>query len=107
MSNSDIPVITADDRGIWRRTGDSVGHGIEWSEIVRVSGAKLDCVTQHRCYLELDFEFGEFVELYDDWDGFDSAVAALAQRFDLPADWFARVSAMAPEDAPIEIWTRS
>ena len=104
---SDAPTLIADDNGVWRVDPNGNRFGIEWLEIHAISGAQLDCFTEHRSYIELEFENSHIFELYDDWPGFDSCLAAIASRFWFDDDWFSPVPAMAPGDDPIVFWRRS
>ena len=60
------PRVFADHRGVWRE--DKLGHpfGIEWDEIVRIGGYKLDGVTELFTVVELDDPSGHFIEMHAD-----------------------------------------
>ena len=107
MATDDASTLIADDNGVWRVDPDGNRFGIAWDEIHAVSGAQLDCFTEYRSYIELDFENGHFLELYEDWPGFDSLLPAIAARFGFADDWFSPVPIMAPGDDPIVIWRHS
>jgi hypothetical protein len=64
------PILSTDAQGVWRE--DTPGHryGIEWGEIYRVVGGKLDGITEMNTYVELEFDYGHFLEFYDCWPGF-------------------------------------
>ena len=46
-----------------------------------VSGYKLDCMTRVVTVVTLDWDFGEFFELMDDWPGFDDVVGQLLGHY--------------------------
>jgi hypothetical protein len=108
--SDEYPRLFADDQGVWRE--DTPGHpsGIEWGEIDRVSGHKLDAVTQVHTCVVLDFEYGEFIEMYDTWPGFGQVVAALTEKLPgIPDDWFERIQqldAFGPSVESIDVWQR-
>ena len=108
MSKVSSPRLYADDRGVWRE--DQPGHpfGIEWGDIYRVGGYKLDCVDEVDTVLELDFEYGHFIELNSTWAGFESVVNALKINLDgLDPRRFDQLEASEPSDGPVEVWERS
>ena len=99
--------IRADDRGVWVEDGaTSRRYGIEWGEIFRVHGSKLDLIDSECTILELDFSFGEFIELNSLTPGFAEVVEAMTARLGLDADWFQQIERLAPLDAPITVWRR-
>lgn len=108
MSDPKSPRLYADDRGVWRE--DKPGHpfGIEWDEIYRIGGYKLDCVTEIDTVLEIDFEYGEFVELNSTWDGFDSVVETIKSKIEgIDQSRFDQLAASNPADHPVSIWERT
>jgi hypothetical protein len=58
--------IRTDERGVWCDAGPGRTYRIEWTEIYRVSGRKLDLIDSECITIELDFIFGEFIELNSD-----------------------------------------
>ena len=52
------PVIVTDAEGNWRENQLGLRSGIRWDEIDRISGHKLDGITEIYTVLELDFEYG-------------------------------------------------
>ena len=104
MTENASPKLQSDDHGVWRIDPDGRRFGISWDEIRAIAAGQLNCFTEHRSYLELEFENGHFFELYEDWLGFDLLLPVLAARFGLADDWFASVSAMVPGEEPIVFW---
>lgn len=103
----DYPRVSADSRGVWREERPGVSSGIEWEEIHRIIGYKLDAVDETDIVLELEFEYGEFVELNDKFNGFADVVAAIGTRVPrLASDWFSRMVAASVEDDPVVLWAR-
>ncbi|MEL6188411.1 MAG: hypothetical protein AAFU79_27625 [Myxococcota bacterium] len=77
-----------------------------WSEIVAVSGYKLDCMTEILTYVTFEHECGEHFELENGAEGFDEVVSRLHTFLDIPSDWFAAIERCSPDDDPVDIWTR-
>ncbi len=101
------PKLFADARGVWSERTPGSPSGIEWHEVYRVSGYKLDGVTEVYTCVELDFEYGEFIELYHHWEGFDQVIAAITQRLPgIDPEWFHVVEQLGVADAPIVVWRR-
>jgi hypothetical protein len=102
------PRLFADDRGVWREDKPGQPSGITWDEVYCVSGHKLDGVTEVYTCVVLDWEYGEFVELYDQWPGFEQVVAAITERLPgIAPDWFAQVLALGTSDPPLQVWHRA
>jgi hypothetical protein len=56
----------------------------------------------------LDWEFGEYFDIMDDWGGFDRAVQMTSLRVpELDPAWMNRIRSLAPRDPPIEVWKRA
>lgn len=106
--SGEAPRVYADERGVWRQDQSGNLYGIAWEEIYSVAGYKLDGVTAHFTCLELDFEYGEFIELYHDWPGFEQVVEAITARLPgISADWFQQVQRLQVSEAPRTVWSRS
>jgi hypothetical protein len=102
------PRLFADERGVWREDTPGRPSGIEWGEINHVSGHKLDGITEVYTCVVLDFEYGEFIELYHDWPGFGQVVEAITARLPgIAPDWFQQVEQRSVADPPIEMWRRA
>jgi len=98
------PKLFSDDRGIWFENQTT---GIAWNEVFCLSGSKLDGITEVYLCLTLDFEYGEFVELYDVWPGFDEVVAAITTHLPgIDPNWLQKLIALDTDDPPLEIWHR-
>jgi hypothetical protein len=97
----DDPVLHADARGVWRNSRLC----IEWGEIYAVSGHKLDLIDSECTIVELDFSFGESVELDSLWPGFNEVVAAITQRVSgIDPQWFDRIHRLSVDEPPIIVW---
>ena len=64
------PRMYADDRGVWRVDKPGQPFGIEWGEVASISASKFDGITEEYTVVELEFEFGEWLELHAAWPGF-------------------------------------
>lgn len=104
-----FPRAFADDHGVWRQ--DEPGRepwGIAWDEIVDVGGAKLDIPTGAYTYIELAFEFGEWVELSADFAGFPEVVRAITARLPgISPGWFEEINRLDPQQAPLTVWQQA
>jgi hypothetical protein len=107
MANAD-PRLFADDRGVWHESIPGQPFGIAWDEIYSVSGHKLDGITEIYTCIVLDFEYGDFIELYDSSPGFQQVVEAITRRLaGISPDWFTRVERLGVHDSPLEVWRRA
>jgi hypothetical protein len=73
-----MPKLFADDRGVWSQPSQAQVSGIEWGEIYRISGYKLDGITEVYTVIELEFDYGEWLELNADWPGFRQVVDTIS-----------------------------
>lgn len=97
----DDPVLHADARGVWRNSRLC----IEWGEIYAVSGHKLDLIDSECTIVELDFSFGESVELNSLWPGFNEVVSAITQRvLGIDPQWFDRIHRLGVDEPPLTVW---
>ncbi len=102
------PKLCADMEGIWREDRPGARYGLAWPEIYRIVAYKLDCVTETDIVLEVDFEFGEYLELNDKWEGFEQVVSEISERLPgIPAAWFAAVDRASPGAEPVVVWKSS
>lgn len=107
MATVSEPTLSADDVGIWREDKPGRRFGIQWTEIHKVCGYQLDCVTKSIPIVTLEWDYGEFMELGTDWPGFDSVVQAISVRLsNIDSQWFERIRALTSQDGVIEVWTR-
>ncbi len=98
------PRLYADERGVWREDQSGIG----WDEIDAVSGYRLGGVTAVYTVVELQFVYGEWVELQADWPGFAGVAEAITARLPgMPAGWLADVERLRPEDKPVIVWRRT
>ena len=103
----EYPNIFADNRGVWCSDQSENIAGIRWDEVYRISGYKLDTIDQVDTIIELDFEYGEFVELNSEFPGFLAAVEQFSRYIShLPMDWFLRIQQLDKEDEPVVVWQR-
>jgi hypothetical protein len=102
------PRLFADDRGVWREDTPGQPSGIPWDEVYRVTGYRLDGFPEVYTCVVLDWEYGEFVELYDHWPGFGQVAAAITERLPgIAPDWLARLEAQGTHDPSVELWRRA
>ncbi len=103
-----LPRLYADDRGVWREDRPGQRFGIEWGEIAGVGGYKLDGITEVFIVIELNFEYGEWLELHAEWPGFPEVVEAITGRLPgIRRGWLAEVERLKPREAPVSLWHRS
>ena len=103
-----VPRLIADDAGIWTENTSAHRSGIRWDETYCISGHRLDCKTRVVTVVNLDWDYGEYFELMDDWPGFEEVTRLLSSRVPgLNSQWLDRVRAMSPRDPSIEIWKRT
>jgi hypothetical protein len=101
------PRLFADERGVWRSIEGQL-TGIEWGEVYRVRGYKLDGITGVYTCVDLDWECGEFIELYHDWPGFQQVTSAITARLaGIATDWLQKIEQLDVNDAPVEVWCRA
>lgn len=102
------PRLSADERGVWRESIPGHPHGISWEDVYRISGHKLDGVIEVSTCIVLDFEYGEFIELYDCWPGFQQVVSEITRRLPgIGSDWLLHINRLSVDDSPLEVWRRS
>ncbi len=102
-----FPTITADETGVWCQDAPNRRWGILWSEIVRVTVGKIDTITSVDTSVELDFEFGEWIELSSAFPGFAEAMRTICERLGCEhSDWVARTASLRPDDNPFVLWSR-
>jgi len=103
-----FPRLYADERGVWREDKSGRPFGIEWNEIVAVGGYKLDGITEVYMVVELDFEYGEWLELHADERGFPEVIRAITARLpDIPTGWLAQIERLQPTEAAMTVWRRA
>jgi hypothetical protein len=106
---STLPRLFADERGVWIEKTPGSSCGIQWNEVFSVSGHKLDGITEiYSSCVELDFEFGEYIQFYQDWPGFEQVIVAISQRLPgIATNWFQQIEQLGVGDAPVEVWRRT
>lgn len=107
MTITDGPVLSADTESLSLRHPSSKPIVVVWREICRISGYKLDLVSRIVTVVVLDTECGEFIELMDDWTGFEDTAKMMASTFfGLPPDWIDHIRALEPDKPALEVWTQ-
>jgi len=97
-----------DDRGIWREDDPGKSFGIAWDEIHSISGYKLDGITKIYTCVVFDWEYGEYLELNNDWDGFEKVLSAIPKH--LPGilqNWYTKIEALTVKDESLIVWTKA
>ena len=74
----------ADGDGIWRKRNEQLKRIMAWIDVYRVSVAVLDGITELRRSVEIDVSWGEYVEVYDNTEGFDEFVTQLGKHLNCP-----------------------
>lgn len=101
-----MPRVYADEDGVWRDDGDGKPSGIRWSEIYKVGIVCIDTITRYDLLLNLDWDWGEYVELNDEWPGFWDVASALTLRLPkVDPSWIARAKQLTPGGS-FDVWTR-
>ena len=107
MTSTD-PILTADRLGIWRQDPPAPRIGYRWREIFRVIGAKLDTITTIDTILEIEVDYGEYLELNSEWKGCDEVLNALPRHLPgMSPDWLERLHDLPADSPAIVIWSRS
>jgi hypothetical protein len=108
MPTANEPTLTADSDGIWRSDSpDDQRVGVAWDEIYTIGGYKLDCITRVVAVVTLDWDYGEFFELMEDWQGFDDVARAITSRVPgIDREWMNRIRSLDPRET-IEVWRRA
>lgn len=105
MPEAHDPQLVADASGVWQSNG-SRRSGYAWDEIYRIGGHKLDAITHIITVVTLDTEYGEYMELLGDSEGFDDVIRAITLQIPhLSADWFEQIQAI-ELGSTIEVWKR-
>lgn len=108
VPTTEFPRLTADDEGICRHDGPARRSCIAWDEIHRVSAGKLDCIAHTVLIVTLDWEFGEFFEIMEDWPGFTDFANAISQRLPgIGTDWLKSAMALRPTESNLVLWERN
>ncbi|MBN8241366.1 hypothetical protein JF541_19610 [Marinobacter hydrocarbonoclasticus] len=109
------PIIFVDDKGVWRqdRVGDRK-YGIAFDEIDSIYIGRMfagedeagnDIFDEVVC---LDFEFGEYIEIYSCWPGYDLALSELAKRYSELRDKYSSAKEkLVSSDEMFELWSAS
>jgi hypothetical protein len=102
------PRIFADDRGVWCELSVGQVTGLPWDEIYGIAAYKLDGKIEIFTVIDIGTEYGEFVELFHDWPGFDDAVKEIARRLPgIDPQWFDRIERLSVADPPHKVWCRA
>jgi len=105
--HQEYPRLSADSEGVWRQDKPDRRFGINWDEIFGIVGYKLNCITTVDTVLEIEFEYGECIELNSSWDGFPDVVAAITAKIPVLRDgWFEEIETLGPGDEPIVAWRK-
>lgn len=95
-----------DQTGVWREDRPGSRMHMPWNEITRVTVGKLDCITRVDTVLEFDHESGHFLEINDNWSGYDTVVEAIGKQYVLSDNWYAKVEKLGPRDEAFVVWQR-
>ncbi|MDQ1350138.1 MAG: hypothetical protein QG657_439 [Acidobacteriota bacterium] len=98
--------IKTDLNGVWIQTDKGTKSGIRWDEVYSISISAIDGIIKSYRYLTFDFEFGEFIETYDQMEGFDELLDEVSKRFLLPKDFRTKLFEMQAGDVPLTIWQK-
>jgi len=98
--------VGSDESGVWREDAPHLRMHFQWSQITRVTGAKMAGVPHARESLEFDHESGHFLEMTSGASGFYGVVGAVGRQYELDGEWFAAVEGMGVDDPPLVLWQR-
>src|SRR5262249_26050899 len=99
------PRLFADERGVWLEDKPGRPFGIAWGDIAAVGGHKLNGITEVYTVVELDFEYGEFLELHADWRGFAEVVQTITARLPgIRPGWLQEIERLGVGDRPVTVW---
>lgn len=99
--------VGCDQMGIWREDRAGCRMHLPWSEITRVTAGKLDCITRVDIVLEFDHESGHFLEINDNWAGFDLVIDAVGNTYSLEKGWYRAIEKLGARDDAIVVWQRA
>lgn len=100
------PNLYADQVGVWRDDGKGQPSGIPWDEVYRVAVVCIDTITRNDLILTLDWDYGHYLELNDEWPGFWEVATAITMRLPgVEAQWINQAKDLKPGGV-IEIWKR-
>lgn len=80
-------------------------YGIGWDEIFEICVCQIDGITEIYWYLDINFEWGEYIEVYSDYSNFVNLIPEIAERFNLPVDWFEAVKSLNQQS--FSIWKKA
>ena len=100
------PILGYDESNIFCEDAPDQKMEIPFSEIVKISGYKLDCIESVKTVLEVEHESGHFMEFYDDWIGFELVVSEITKRFNLHSNWLSSLGDLDVKADPITVWQR-
>jgi hypothetical protein len=99
--------IAPSDAGLAIAAGTSPELVVPWPEILSASVAAYDLVVEVQRVVTFDHESGEYFEISEAADGWESAIARLGDHMDLLVESPLRLArGMRPEDEPFEIARR-
>jgi len=98
--------VWADEVGLWREDRPGVRFGIEWADVHSISVSKLAPIDEVFTILQLDWSFGEYIELGDYSAGFEAVVEAVANRFVGLEDRLKASIANVQPGETLVVWTR-
>ncbi len=86
---------------------DKAGFEILWDEIYKVNYYKYDCISKEVACLCFDYEYGEFVEVFEDMPGWTSLIEKLHELLPLKNEkWYDDLKNISSKDEPIEIYKK-
>jgi len=79
-----------------------------WTSIAEIVAYKVDLWSYDIICVGIRVrESEDFIELEERWEGFRQLIAALEERFDIPRDWWSKVSYPAFAENRAILWSRS
>jgi hypothetical protein len=107
LNGPSLTTIEVNAEGVWCHRAPDHRWGIGWDEIHRVTAGKIDAIGEVWTTVELDFEFGGYIELNDSDTGFWDALEAICGRLpQADPDWARRIRDLEPGQEPLVLWSR-
>lgn len=104
-----LPEVFADACGVWRRDDpDREADGIAWDDIYALDGYKVFDGEQTLLFIEFDWDYGEFFEMYAHFPGFAQVAEAVTNTLPgIAPDWLQTNQELHPPGLTISVWRRA
>jgi hypothetical protein len=90
------------------RSGASMESRMRWSDVGEIIGFKIDLGTYDTIRLGIrSATQDQYIELDEDWTGFNRFVEEIERRFDVSRDWWSHVAFPAFATNTVTLWPKS